>query len=179
MLHELRSDFQYRLRALFRRADVERELTDELCFHLEHEAEKLERMGLSRAEAMRRARLAFGGVEHIKEESRDARGTILLETALQDLRYAVRGLRHKPGFAAGVVLTLGLGIGANAAMFGIVDRLLIRPPAFLRDANRVHRVYQTATYDGTVVTQVDPNVALRADGADVGWRLTQHGRGIS
>jgi putative ABC transport system permease protein len=68
------------------------------------------------------------------------------------VRYAVRGLRGKPGFTLGVVLTLGLGIGANAAMFGIVDRLLIRTPAFLRDAERVHRVYQTATYNGTIYT---------------------------
>ena len=59
----------------------------------------------------------------------------------QDLRYALRGLRSKPGFAAAVIATLTLGIGANSAMFGIVDRMLFRPPPMLIDAGRVHRVY--------------------------------------
>ena len=68
----------------------------------------------------------------------------------QDLRYALRGLRLKPGFALAVILTLGLGIGANATMFGIVDRLLFRPPAFLHAPDRVGRVYLVHTYsDGT------------------------------
>lgn len=71
-----------------------------------------------------------------------------LETFWQDLRYAARGLRQKPGFAAAVVLTLGLGIGANAAMFGVTDRLLFRPPAMMPDPDRVHRVYLVRTFDG-------------------------------
>lgn len=70
------------------------------------------------------------------------------EAIWQDLRYAVRGLRQKPGFTLAVALTLGLGIGANAAMFGITDRLLFRSPEFLRDAGRVHRVYLVRTFDG-------------------------------
>ena len=71
-----------------------------------------------------------------------------VESVGQDLKYAVRGLRAKPGFTIAVVLTLALGIGANAAMFGIIDRLLFRPPPFLRDADRVHRVYLVRTFDG-------------------------------
>src|SRR5215510_14547684 len=104
MVRELLSDLRYRLRALFRRDDVERELDDELRFHIEKEAETYERMGMPRDEAMRRARLAFGGVDRPKEQSRAARGTLLLETTLQDLRYAMRGLRAKPAFTLGVVL---------------------------------------------------------------------------
>ncbi len=148
MLTELWSDIRYRVRALVRRADVERELDDELRFHLEREAEKYQRGGLSRAESVRRARIAFGGTERAKEASRDGRGTVLLETVVQDLLYALRGLRARPGFTAGVVLTLALGLGANAAMFGILDRLLFRAPAYLHDAGRVHWLYLARTRDG-------------------------------
>ncbi|HEY2848884.1 MAG TPA: ABC transporter permease, partial [Gemmatimonadaceae bacterium] len=70
------------------------------------------------------------------------------ESFVQDLRYAARGLRAKPGFTTAVVLTLGLGIGANAAMFSIVDRLLFRPPPMLRDAALTHRVYAATMYRG-------------------------------
>ena len=148
MFDELWSDVRYRMRALLRRDSVERELSDEVRFHLERETEKYERMGLSHHDAARRAALAFGGVERAKEASRDNRGTVLLETILQDVRYAIRGLRSKPAFTTGVVLTLGLGIGANAAMFGIVDRLLFRPPPYLRDASTTHRVYESQTEPG-------------------------------
>src|SRR6476619_3687246 len=147
MLSELWSDVRYRLRAVFRRGTVEHEMDDELRYHVDREADKYERLGLTRAEALRRARIAFGGVDRAKEESRDARGLVLLETTLQDLRYALRGLRAKPTFTVGIVLTLGLGIGANAAMFGIIDRLLFRPPAYLRDVEHVHRVYLTWVSD--------------------------------
>src|SRR5689334_7258782 len=134
MLDELWADLRYRARALLRRGEVEAELDDELRHHLEREVAKYERLGVPYAEAVRRARLAFGGVDRVKEESRDMRGTVVLETIAQDIRYALRGMRAKPAFTLGVTLTLGLGIGANAAMFGIVDRLLFRAPPYLADA---------------------------------------------
>ena len=89
-------------------------------------AKKLERLGVPRAEAERRARLAFGGVERTKEESRDQRGTARLETLLRDVRYAARVLRTRPTFTLAVVLILGIGIGANSAVFTLVDALLLR-----------------------------------------------------
>ena len=122
-------------------------LDDELRAHLELEAEKLQRAGLERADAQRQARVAFGGLDRTKEESRDARGTVLLESVLQDARYAIRGLRAKPAFTVGIVMTLALGLGANAAMFGIVDRMLFRAPDYLRDPGLVHRVYMSASDD--------------------------------
>ena len=148
MLTELWSDLRYRLRALVCRHEVERELDDELRFHLEREAEKYEQLGIPRADAMRRARLALGGMDRAKEESRDVRGTVLLETIIQDIRYAVRGLRAKPAFTAGVIVTLALGIGANASMFGIMDRFLFRAPPYLVEAEHVHRVYLSRMRDG-------------------------------
>src|SRR2546427_8740915 len=102
MLSELWSDLRFRLRALVRRADLDHELDAELEFHLTRAAEEYERQGVPAPEAQRRARLAFGSLEDTKERSRDMRGTALIESALQDARYAWRGLCARPAFAAGV-----------------------------------------------------------------------------
>ena len=146
MLADLLSDLRYRFRALVSRGAVERELDDELRFHVEREAEKYVAAGVPRDEALRRARVAFGGVNRVKEDSRDARGISWIEILTQDVRYALRGLRARPGFTAAVVVTLGLGIGANAAMFGIIDRVMLRPPPYLRDPGSVSRVYLAYTF---------------------------------
>jgi predicted permease len=121
------SDIRYRLRALFSRASLERELDDELRFHVEHSAETYERQGMPHDAAVRRARLEFGGVEQMKEASRDVRGTARIESIARDLRYALRSLEKRPAFTITVIATLALGIGANTAIFTLVDALLLRP----------------------------------------------------
>src|ERR1700687_680882 len=128
MLAELWSDLRYRVRALMRRDALERELDTELRDHIERQAEANQRSGMPRAEALRQARLAFGGVEQAKEATRDARGTLLIESIVQDLRFAARGLRARPAFTAGVVLTLGLGNWGHARLFGLHRPALLSPP---------------------------------------------------
>jgi predicted permease len=140
------NDLLYRLRALFRRSAIESELNEELRFHFDNEVEKYVRQGASREEALRRARLAFGGQEQIKEDCRDARGTGFVETTLQDLRYAVRQLASNPGFAIVIILTLGLSIGANSAIFSVISSVLIKSLPY-RQPEKIVRLFLTnSTY---------------------------------
>jgi putative ABC transport system permease protein len=148
MLAELR----YRLRAVFRRASMDREMDDELAFHLERSIRKHVAAGVPRGEAERRARVELGGLEQVREATRSVRGVGAVDVIGQDLRYAWRSLRARPGFTVAVVLTLGLGVGANTVMFGIVDRLMFRAPAYLEAADRVHRVYLSYTWNGERIT---------------------------
>jgi hypothetical protein len=131
------------------RAGVDRAVNDELEFHFDMTVRDLVKNGMTPDDARREARRRFGDVELTRErlttidrsrtdQERRAEWWSVLG---QDLRYALRGLRLKPGFALVIVLTLGLGIGANSAMFGIVDRLLFRPPAYMIEPGRTHHIY--------------------------------------
>ena len=120
------SDLKYRLRAIFRRGAMERELAAELQFHCERMAAKLVGAGVPPDEALRRARLSIGGVEQVKEECREARGVAAFESTVQDVQYGLRQLRRRPGFALVVVASLALGIGANTAIFSLIDAVLLR-----------------------------------------------------
>jgi putative ABC transport system permease protein len=115
------------LRTWLDRARVEQELDEELRFHLEMEAEKLRRRGLSHDEARRAALVAFGGRERFKEEVRDERGTRWLDDLARDLRLSLRGLQRERGFTSAVVLSLALGVGAAGAVFAFAYGVLLRP----------------------------------------------------
>ena len=115
------------LPAVVQRSRVECEMDAELRFHVEAYAEDLVRAGVPRDEAVRRARLEFGGIEQTKEICRDARGVNLIESFAQDIRFGLRLLRKNPGVTATVTLTLALGIGVNTAMFSVLNGWLLRP----------------------------------------------------
>ena len=131
------------IRTLLQRSEMRAEMDEELRSHIQHRADDLERSGLDRATAERRARVEFGGQEKYKEEIHHALGGNLIETCVQDVRFSMRQLRKSPGFTIAAVLTLALAIGANAVVFAVLNGLILRP-LNVPEANSLYTVERGA-----------------------------------
>jgi predicted permease len=153
------SDLTERLRALLFPGRAERELADELRFHVERETAERIRNGAAPETARREALLAFGGVEQYKEAVRDARGTRPLEDLASDIRYAIRGLRRNPGFTLTAILVLGIGIAATTAVFSIMYSVVLAELPYpdpdrlvmVAEKNSPTNIWNISTADATAI----------------------------
>ena len=143
------------LLALLRRSHAERELDEELRYHIERQTEQNIRLGMSPEEARYAARKAFGGVEQAKERSRDARGVRWLEEFWLDLRYGARMLVKNPGFTLVAVITLGLGIGVITTIFSAIESVILHPFSF-PNQNRLVVIYERKLEAGIKRGRVTP-----------------------
>src|SRR6187431_3802033 len=145
-----------RLRALLQHDELDRGLTSEVRFHIEMETEKNIRLGMSPEDARLKALRSFGPMEKHMEETRDARGVSWVETLIADLRYGGRALLKHPGYALLAVLTLGLGIGANTAIFSVIYGVLLKPLPYT-DSDRLVLIRQSAP----LVGRADVGVSIK------------------
>jgi putative ABC transport system permease protein len=145
-----------RIRAVFDRNAFNQELDEEVRFHIEHETRANIARGMNPEEAARQARMDFGG-ESVKEEYRAVRGDSFVESVLQDARFGFRMLRRSPGFAIVATITLALGLGANTAMFSVIDAVLLRPLPFANPDRLVYILDQNPSKGFFRFTASPPN----------------------
>jgi predicted permease len=147
----------------FRRDALDRELSEELQWHREQLAREAEVQGAAGGDGRQGAVRRMGDDLRVREDAWERWSIPLLDQLYQDVRHALRGLRRSPAFTATVILTLALGIGANAAMFNVVDWLMFRPLAYLRDPGTVHRIYWQWSERGSVITSMSTQYARYLD----------------
>ena len=156
--------FLFRLRSLFQKRKLEQDLADEIQSHLEMQMEEDQRRGMSADDARYSALRKFGGVDQVKEVYRQRRGLQFVETFLRDLGYGLRMLRRSPGIAAVAILSLGLGIGANTALFSVVDAVLFKtlpvvaPEQLVIFEWQAGRLFRTSGMSGTSNVSTPPNM---------------------
>src|SRR5215813_297656 len=145
----------HRVRSLFLKRSLERELEEEIRSHLDMQNEDYQRQGMNPDEARSAALRKFGGVEQVKETYRDRRGLPVVETTLQDLRYGLRMLRRSPGFSLLAILCLTFGIGATTAVFSWIEGILLRPFPAVENQDRLVAITGTDRSGRTNVSWPD------------------------
>lgn len=153
------SDLGARLASILWRGREERELEEELRFHVDMEAERQQRRGVAPRAARRGGLIALGGVERTKEDVRDARGTRLFDDTMRDVAFGVRTLARSPAFALVVIITLAVGIGGTTAIFSAVDATLVKPLPY-QEPGQLVSLYQSNTGDPSPHGFVSPTLFL-------------------